>query len=330
MGADPPGRPMRSRLWPGATSNVARRAPPRHQSGCPAPGRTCRHGQSTPAKGCLAPTLPGALPAGAPCHNVGTWMPLVRLVQGDFNALSPRRAPRGCPLRQCWDSTGGAAPLPSLPTLSKTAPRRRRCRRSANRFGRLTPEVVFSQRSAASMSRRHRYEGREGLPGGACQRARWRSIAGRSRTPESDLEVGRGRKPKPVQRRRRCRRMHPASDCADPAMRIAPKVSLSVQYEPESRSHRSRDHGDDDEGEHAARGAALGAINTNRGVCGNRAARRPPQAGVIWSGGRRRMLAFGDDRHDKSCSRRQPRALGSSGRLPTPLPLRRRARTARA
>ena len=195
MGADPPGRPMRSRLWPGATSNVARRAPPRHQSGCPAPGRTCRHGQSTPAKGCLAPTraigeadvastrpLPGALPAGAPCHNVGTGRPLVRLDQRDFNALSPRRAPRGCPLRQCWDSTGGAAPLASLPTLSKTAPRRRRCRRSANRFGRLTPEVVFSQRSAASMSRRLRYEGHEGRPGGACQRARWRSIAGRSRS----------------------------------------------------------------------------------------------------------------------------------------------------
>ena len=99
-----------------------------------------------------------------------------------FDAPSPRRAPRGSPLRQCWDSTGGAAPLASLPTLSKTAPRRRRCRRSANRFGRLTPEVVFSQRSAASMSRRLRYEGREGLPGGACQRARWRSIAGRSRS----------------------------------------------------------------------------------------------------------------------------------------------------
>ena len=249
--------------------------------------------------------LPGAFPVGAPLDNVGTARAL------HCGGHAPNIVKDGTPqkAKERHPARGAVISLPVAP---------------------WKPAVFFAQRSAASRSRGLRREGREGLPDGARQRARWRSIAGRSRTPESDLEVGRGRKPKPVQRRRRCRRMHPASDCADPAKRIAPKVSLSVQYEPESRSHRSRDHGDDDEGEHAARGAALGAINTNRGVCGNRAARRPPQAGVIWSGGRRRMLAFGDDRHDKSCSRRQPRALGSSGRLPTPLPLRRRARTARA
>jgi hypothetical protein len=104
-----------------------------------------------------------------------------------------------------------------------------------------------------------------GRSDGARQRARWRSIAGRSRMPESDLEPGRSRQAEPEQRHWRCRRIHPASNRADPAKRIAPKVSLSVQCEPESRSHRSRDHGDDDEGEHAARGAALGAIYTKGG-----------------------------------------------------------------
>jgi len=50
----------------------------------------------------------------------------------------------------------------------------------------------------------------------------------------------------------------------DPAKRIAPKVGLSSQGEPESRSYRSRDHGDDDEGEHAARGPALGAMKPSK------------------------------------------------------------------
>jgi len=99
-------------------------------------------------------------------------------------------------------------------------------------------------------------------------------------------------------RRRRCRRMRPLSDLADPAKRIAPKVSLSVQCEPESRSHRSRDHGDDDEGEHAARGAALGAMNTwgvGSGTSPVPRSRRPAAGGQGRSSERRRPLAFGDD-----------------------------------
>ena len=48
-------------------------------------------------------------------------------------APCPRRAPRGCPLRQCWDLARCSTAMTVHPTLSKTAPRRRRCRRPANR-----------------------------------------------------------------------------------------------------------------------------------------------------------------------------------------------------
>ena len=51
--------------------------------------------------------------------------PRIRRGQGSFDAPSPRRAPRGCPLRQCWDPRQRSSPVTVLPTLSKTAPRRR-------------------------------------------------------------------------------------------------------------------------------------------------------------------------------------------------------------
>jgi hypothetical protein len=41
-------------------------------------------------------------------------------------APSSRRAPRGCPLRLCWDPRKRSTPVTVIPTLSKTAPRRRR------------------------------------------------------------------------------------------------------------------------------------------------------------------------------------------------------------
>jgi hypothetical protein len=169
---------MRSRLLPGTTSNVAKAAPPPRQSGCLAPGRPHSQRQSTPAKGCLAPTraigkadvgstrpLPDALPAGAPPQSAN------RVDHLTPKAPFPRRAPRGCPLRQCWDPTNRLTPLALLPTLSKTAhphealssvchslrsgdtrgyarhARTTRCRRPATRIDFLTPEAACAARS---------------------------------------------------------------------------------------------------------------------------------------------------------------------------------------
>ena len=114
--------------------------------------------------------LPDAFPAVAPLDNVGIARSLVRLEQRSFDAPSPRRAPRGCPLRQCWDPTCRATPVTVLPTLSKTAPRTgargrhpaegetrhartRRCRQSAIRIDCLTPDAVSAPRSAAERAR---------------------------------------------------------------------------------------------------------------------------------------------------------------------------------
>ena len=60
-------------------------------------------------------------------------------------------------------------------------------------------------------------------------------------------------------------------------------------------------------------GPALGAIIPRRVVGAERSPRNqaPAGGGQTWSGGRRRVLAFGDAQSDKSCSRRQPRAAGS-------------------
>ena len=96
---------------------------------CRAPGGLCRHGQSTPATGCPAPT---------------------RAI-GEANVASTRplsvAVPEGAPLRQCWDPARCSIAMTVQPTLSKTAPRRMRCRRAAVRFVCLTPEVPSPRRA---------------------------------------------------------------------------------------------------------------------------------------------------------------------------------------
>jgi hypothetical protein len=57
--------------------------------------------------------------------------------------------------------------------------------------------VIPSQWSASERSRGLRREGREGLPDGARQRARWRSIVGRSRSPEATSRQDEGARPSP-------------------------------------------------------------------------------------------------------------------------------------
>jgi hypothetical protein len=108
--------------------------------------------------------LPEALPGGAPLDNVGTARPLVRRDQRNFDAPSPRRAPRGCPLRQCWDNT--SSPLRRLCSQhcqrrhpaegEKKEARTRRCRRPASRIGYLTPEVSSARWSAGEWSQMER------------------------------------------------------------------------------------------------------------------------------------------------------------------------------
>jgi hypothetical protein len=44
-----------------------------------------------------------------------------RTGHSSFVAPSPPHAPRGCPLRQCWEPTGHPTPVVAPPTLSKTA-----------------------------------------------------------------------------------------------------------------------------------------------------------------------------------------------------------------
>jgi hypothetical protein len=85
---------------------------------------------------------------------------------------------------------------------------------------------------------------------------------------QSELEAGRGLQPEPVQRRRRCRRARPTTDCADPAKRIAPKVSLSLRIASEAR--RDRPRGRPSEDERAGRGERGGAWRDGhqRGVVG--------------------------------------------------------------
>ena len=121
-------------------TDVGGRGPRRDQIGCQAPGRSCRQGQPPPATGCPAPTraigkaivastrpLPEAFPVGAR-HDVSrpagptissawwTWKrharharrrccrrAAIRFACLAPDAPSPWRAPRGCPLRQCWD-----------------------------------------------------------------------------------------------------------------------------------------------------------------------------------------------------------------------------------
>ena len=70
-----------------------------------------------------------------------------------FGAPSPDRAPRGCPLRQCWDPRERPTPVTVLPTLSKTAPRTgargrhaltTRCRQPAIRFDHRTPKALVA------------------------------------------------------------------------------------------------------------------------------------------------------------------------------------------
>ena len=68
--------------------------------------------------------LPDALPSGAPLDNVGSGRRGIRPDQRSFDEPFPQRAPRGCPLRQCWDSKVRTTPAAEFPTLSKTAPRR--------------------------------------------------------------------------------------------------------------------------------------------------------------------------------------------------------------
>ena len=139
------------------------------------------------------------------------------------------------------------------------------------------------------------------------------SYRGPQQEPVSDLEAGRGRTPEPVQRRRRCRRMRPTSDRADPAKRIAPTSFLSVRIASEARRDRPRGRPSDDE--RAGRGERRGAWRDNPiGVVGGAPlpkSRRPPQAGEVQSSGPRQTLAFGEGRCDAPCSRRQSRASGS-------------------
>ena len=138
-----PRPPLRRRSWLVA-------GPP------PARTRTKEEGLCRAIRGSLAPSarpLPIALPAGAPLDNVGIARSLVRLEQRSFDAPSPDRAPRGCPLRQCWDPRERPTPVTVLPTLSKTAPRTgargrlaltTRCRQPAIRFDHRTPKALVA------------------------------------------------------------------------------------------------------------------------------------------------------------------------------------------
>ena len=83
----------------------------------------------------------------------------VRVDHLTLEAPSPRRAPRGSPLRQCWDLTNRPTLMAVLPTLSKTAPRTRRCRRPPVRVDYLKPEAVVSRGSAAEGARGARCAG---------------------------------------------------------------------------------------------------------------------------------------------------------------------------
>jgi hypothetical protein len=88
-----------------------------------------------------------------------------------------------------------------------------------------------------------RREGREGWSDGACQRARWPCLAGRSRSPERPRGRARGRQAE------RGADIHRPPHRTTSAKRIAPRVGLSVRCEPESRRDRPGGRPDADEGE---------------------------------------------------------------------------------
>ena len=125
-------------------------------------------------------------------------------------ATSPRSVPRGCPLRQCWDPRNLSTTLAVVPTLSKTAPRRGRCRRPADRGARLTPEATSPRRASRGCSRptaaSNLYRSTACNSPGNLRRwhARRRSghrpaIRGERLTPEPDLTTSsplRGRRPR--------------------------------------------------------------------------------------------------------------------------------------
>ena len=130
----------------------------------------------------------------------------------------------------------------------------------------------------------------------------------------SGLEAGRGVSPSP------CSASGAAAECITPPTAPTPR-SGSRQRCP-SRCSVSPSRGAIDlvimatmtrantqrEGRRLAQYPRKGGLG--RGNCSTL---RPAEAGEIWRGGRLRMLAFGDDRHEKSCSRRQPRASGKVG-----------------
>ena len=164
-----------------------------------------------------------------------------------------------------------STPAAVLPTLSKTAPRRSRHVRSA------CPAIL---RSAASRSRGLRREDREGPPDGARQRARWRSIAGRSRSPEATSRQGEGVCLNPCSANGAAADLWPLRD-------LSPPLGGSRRRCPSRCASRARRGGTDlvvvppkpsEQG--AARGAALGAMDTWGGGCSfTTSSRRPPQAG---------------------------------------------------
>jgi hypothetical protein len=216
------------------------------------------------------------------------------------NPPSPRAQP-GTQLQGCLASSGRLGERPEKP-------KPRRVELSAGR-----PSPQASLWSAGERSRGLRREDREGLPDGARQRARWRSIAGRSRSPEAPSGQGEGVCLSP------CSANGAAADLW--LLRdLSPPRSGSRQRCPSRCASRARRGGTDlvvvppkpsEQG--AARGAALGAMDTWGGrVQLHHFIPAPAAGGQIWSGGRRRMLAFGDERRDKSCSRRQSRAPGAA------------------
>jgi hypothetical protein len=224
-------------------------------------------------------------------HRTSTRVPPRSRAQNDEHGRAPR--PKSPGPRTAAPNGYSRESAPSL-TCSTRFPRawgHGAVRACTEQLAKNLVRQTRPPRSAAERSRGLRREAREGLPDGARQRARWRSVAGHSGSLEAISRQGEGSRPSPRSAR------GAAAECVSLHTSRAPR-SGSRQRCPSQCASRARQGGTDlvvvppqpsEQG--AARGAALGAMKP-KGVVGAETTRHSPSA-------RLRRARFGASDADK-------------------------------
>jgi hypothetical protein len=149
----------------------------------------------------------------------------VRLYGSPAHPERGRHRHRPAPFRR-WSLVAGPSTHPDAEASRSVESRGLQGALSPTRSPRVPPVTMLEPRRTAPLWRRWTQH---------CERRHAR----RRRSHRSANRSGRVT-PEPVQRHRRCRRMNPASDCADPAKRIAPKGAAPTSHPPSlaTRPHK--------------------------------------------------------------------------------------------